>query len=469
METAVISGKPYKRGTEAQAEDKEYTICIAGGGSRYTPGILKMLVSEKDRFPLKKVILFDNEYDRQHRVAEYARILMREYYPSCKIVDTVDPKEAFTGIDFAMMQIRAGRMKMREKDEHIALAHGCIGQETCGAGGFAYGMRSIPAVCEIIREVRKYSPNAWVLNYSNPAAIVAEATKRIFPGDFRVINICDMPVGIMAIYAKALRKKPSDLEARYFGLNHFGWFYAVLDKKTGENYLPRIREIFSKPEPDDGDHGLDHSWAETFRFMHKMVKDSEGSELSTTPNTYLQYYLYPRHMLSTENPTYTRANEVMDGDEKRKFAMVDEIVAAGKMKGTKWEIEPDDMNDGHATYIVDLAYALSHNTGDVFLCMTENKGIIPNLPEGAMVEVPCHMGSHGPEPLSVGRVPTFQQGLLTNQYCYEKLTADACLEGSYHKALQALTLNRLVNDADAARELLDDYIVANKEYWPELK
>lgn len=208
METAVISGKPYKRGTEAQAEDKEYTICIAGGGSRYTPGILKMLVSEKDRFPLKKVILFDNEYDRQHRVAEYARILMREYYPSCKIVDTVDPKEAFTGIDFAMMQIRAGRMKMREKDEHIALAHGCIGQETCGAGGFAYGMRSIPAVCEIIREVRKYSPNAWVLNYSNPAAIVAEATKRIFPGDFRVINICDMPVGIMAIYAKALRKSP---------------------------------------------------------------------------------------------------------------------------------------------------------------------------------------------------------------------------------------------------------------------
>ena len=103
----------------------QFVVCIVGGGSRYTPGILKMLVAEKDRFPLSKVILYDNEYDRQAKIGEYGRILMSEYYPECEVIDTTDPETAFTGIDFAFMQIRAGRMKMRRSDEHIALKHGC--------------------------------------------------------------------------------------------------------------------------------------------------------------------------------------------------------------------------------------------------------------------------------------------------------------------------------------------------------
>ena len=458
--------------TGTAASDKVFKVCIAGGGSRYTPGILKMLVAERDRFPMSKVILYDNEYDRQHRVAGYGRILMAEYYPECEVVDTCDPEEAFTDVDFVFMQIRAGRLKMRESDEKIALRHGCIGQETCGAGGFAYGMRSIPAVCDIIRDVRKYSPEAWILNYSNPAAIVAEATKRVFPGDFRIINICDMPVSIMGLYAMVLGVPSSRLEARYFGLNHFGWFTAVLDKETGEDYFPKLKAMMSSPEAAEAigrgltGHELDESWLETFRFMFKMADECGPDFL---PNTYLQYYLYPEHMLAGENPDYTRANEVMDGHEKRTFQMCDEVIAAGRLKGTPHEPTEADFLDGHATYIVDLAYAISHNTHDMFLCMTENTGIISNFSEGAMVEVPCRVGAQGVEALNVGEIPTFQKGLLENQFAYEKLTVDACLEGSYRKAWNALTLNRCVNDTDKAKALLDDYIEANKGYWPELR
>ena len=173
-------------------------------------------------------------------------------------------------------------------------------------------------------------------------------------------------------------------------------------------------------------------------------------------------------MVSIENPEYTRANEVMDGNEKITFEMLDEVIAAGKLKGTKHEPKAG-MADGHAGYIVDLAYAISHNTGDVFLCMTENHGIISNLTEGMMVEVPCHVGINGVEPLAIGEIPTFQKGLLENQYAYEKLTVDANLEGSYQKAWNALTLNRCVNDTQTAKAILDDYIEVNREYWPELK
>ena len=101
--------------------------------------------------------------------------------------------------------------------------------------------------------------------------------------------------------------------------------------------------------------------------------------------------------------------------------------------------------------------------------MVPNEGIIPNLTQGMMVEVPCMVGSNGPEPLNVGEIPAFQKGLLENQYAYEKLTMDANLNGSYIDAWHALTLNRLVNDTDTAKALLDDLIEANKEYWPELK
>lgn len=442
---------------------KKYNVVIVGGGSRYTPGILRMLVSQKERFPIGRLVLYDIEKDRQEKIGKYGDILFKEYYPELdEFIYTTDKEEAYKDLDFAFVQIRAGRLKMREQDEKIALRHNCIGQETCGPGGFAYGMRSVPAMIEIIKDIRKYSKDAWILNYSNPAAIVAEATKRVFEGDEKIINICDMPVGIMASYAKILGLDYHDLEARYFGLNHFGWFTNVLNKKTGEDYLPKLREILKTPQSLI-DEGSDQSWKDTFTFMSKMIKDSD----EYLPNTYLQYYLYPQHILKHENPDYTRANEVMDGNEKQVHEMCDKVIELGKIKGTEFEPDPNSM-DGHAGYIVDLSYAISHNTGEIFLCMHENNGTIENLSPGMMIESPVRVGINGVEPLTVGPVKTFYKGLLENQYAYEKLTVDANLEGSYQKAVQALTLNRVVDDFDKAKELLDDYIKVNKDYWPEL-
>lgn len=442
---------------------KKYNVVIVGGGSRYTPGILRMLVSQKERFPIGRLVLYDIEKDRQEKIGQYGDILFKEYYPELdEFIYTTDKEEAYKDLDFAFVQIRAGRLKMREQDEKIALRHNCIGQETCGPGGFAYGMRSVPAMIEIIKDIRKYSKDAWILNYSNPAAIVAEATKRVFKDDNKIINICDMPVGIMASYAKILGLDYHDLEPRYFGLNHFGWFTNVLNKETGEDYLPKLREILKTPH-DLVEEGSDQSWKDTFTFMSKMIKDSD----EYLPNTYLQYYLYPEHILKNENPEYTRANEVMDGNEKQVHEMCDKVIELGKIKGTEFEPDPNSM-DGHAGYIVDLAYAISHNTGEIFLCMHENNGTIENLSSGMMLESPVRVGINGVEPLTVGPVKTFYKGLLENQYAYEKLTVDANLEGSYQKAVQALTLNRVVDDFDKAKGLLDDYIKVNKDYWPEL-
>jgi alpha-galactosidase/6-phospho-beta-glucosidase family protein len=173
-------------------------------------------------------------------------------------------------------------------------------------------------------------------------------------------------------------------------------------------------------------------------------------------------------MIQSENPNYTRANEVMDGNERITFEMLDKVIANDRLRGTEFEPK-GGTHDGHAGYIVDLATSIANNSNDIFLCITENTGIVSNLTEGMMVEVPCRVGSNGVEAISVGEIPTFQKGLIENQYAYEKLTVDACLEGNYKHAWNALTLNRCVNDTQVAKLLLDEYIVANKGYWPELK
>ena len=174
---------------------RKSSICIAGGGSTFTPGIVLMLLENQDRFPIKRITLYDNNAERQEKLAKACAIMMKEKAPEIEFNYTTDPETAFTGIDFVMAHIRVGLYAMRELDEKIPLKYGVVGQETCGPGGIAYGMRSIGPVIEIADYMEKYSPDAWLLNYSNPAAIVAEATRRLRPGK-RIINICDMPVGL---------------------------------------------------------------------------------------------------------------------------------------------------------------------------------------------------------------------------------------------------------------------------------
>jgi maltose-6'-phosphate glucosidase len=213
---------------------EKQSVVIAGGGSTYTAGIVMMLIENQDKFPLRKLKFYDNDEERQNIVAKACEVIVKERAPEIEFLATTDPEEAFTDIDFVMAHIRVGGLKMREQDEKIPLKYGVLGQETCGPGGMAYGMRSIPGVVELIDYMEKYSPEAWMLNYSNPAAIVAEATRRMRP-NAKIINICDMPVAIKKSIADIVGlDSESDIVDRYYGLNHFGWWTEMTDKQGND-------------------------------------------------------------------------------------------------------------------------------------------------------------------------------------------------------------------------------------------
>ena len=439
---------------------KKYKVVIVGGGSTWTPGLLKSLCEKKNEFPMEELRMYDINAERQAVIGEFAKVLFAEEYPDLKFLYTTDKAQAYKEADFVFCQIRSGGFDMRMLDEQIPLAHGVVGQETCGAGGFAYGLRSIPDMIQIVRDARTYANDPWILNYTNPAAIVAVALEWVFPGDKKIVNMCDQPVNLLQSFAKVLGIRRQDIVPEYVGLNHFGWFTKLTDRDGNDLLAPLREKILSEGFLPADAAERDASWLHTYAMVQTIMRDFPDY----VPNTYLQYYLYPEQVVAQLDPDHTRTEEVRNGREKRVFTQCRQAARQGSTKGltiAKSEV--------HADMIVEVASSIAFDKGELFIMITRNNGTVSNFHEDAMVETAAHVGANGVTAVPFGKIDVFMKGLMEGQYAYEHLTVDSYFEGSYKKALQALTLNRTLVDAQKAKAVLDDLIDANQNYWPELK
>lgn len=439
---------------------KKYKVVIVGGGSTWTPGLLKSLCEKKDEFPMEELRMYDINAERQAVIGEFAKVLFAEEYPELKFLYTTDKVQAYKDVDFVFCQIRSGGFDMRMLDEQIPLAHGVVGQETCGAGGFAYGLRSIPDMIQIVRDARTYANDPWILNYTNPAAIVAVALERVFPGDKKIVNMCDQPVNLLQSFAKVLGVRRQDIIPEYVGLNHFGWFTKLTDRDGNDLLAPLREKILSEGFLPADAAERDASWLHTYAMVQTIMRDFPDY----VPSTYLQYYLYPEQVVAQLDPDHTRTEEVRNGREKRVFTQCRQAAQQGSTKGltiAKSEV--------HADMIVEVASSIAFDKGELFIMITRNNRTVTNFHEDAMVETAAHVGANGVTAVPFGKIDVFMKGLMEGQYAYEHLTVDSYFEGSYKKALQALTLNRTLVDAQKAKAVLDDLIDANQGYWPELK
>ena len=430
-------------------------ITLVGGGSTFTPGIVKSIALRREDLDVTEVRLFDIDKERQDKVAVVVDwILHEELKCGIKLTVTNDPETAYTGASFIFAQMRVGKYAMREQDEKIPLRHGCVGQETCGCGGMAYGMRTIFPMMQV--------------------PIVSEACRRLRP-NARIINICDMPIAIIDMAAAAMGiKNKKEIVYDYYGLNHFGWFTSI--EHNGKDILPALREYILEHEiflpaaymqdkaalaanSNKGNRHAKGSWYYVWKGVYEIMQNFPD----TLPNTYLNYYLQQKEFVEHSDPTHTRANEVMETREKNLFEGIDRYLETGKVEENVFYA------GSHGDWIADLAVALKNDTKARFLVITENRGALPNMPYDAMVEVPAYIGRNGPEVIAQNPVPLFQQGLMMQQLNCEKLLVEGCIEGSYEKVLQAFTLNKTVPSMKVAKEVLDEMIEANKSFWPELK
>ena len=194
-------------------------ITIVGGGSTFTPGIVKSIALRREELGVDEVRLFDIDKDRQYKVSLVVDWILKDMNSPIQLTVTTDEETAYKDANFIFAQMRVGKYAMREQDEKIPLRHGCVGQETCGCGGLAYGLRTMYPMMKVIDDVEKYAAkDYWILNYSNPAAVVSEACRVLRP-NARIINICDMPIAIMEMVGRCLNVPQfTDFDFNYFGL-----------------------------------------------------------------------------------------------------------------------------------------------------------------------------------------------------------------------------------------------------------
>lgn len=431
-------------------------ITITGAGSARTPALVGSLVKLKERFPLNKVIFYDIDSERTSKMEDYIRLVLKTYSPETEVVFTIDPDTAYENTDFVFCQMRVGKNEMRSLDEKIPLKYDLVGQETCGPGGFSYGMRSLGAMIEMVNQVRKHSKDTWILNYTNPAAIVALGLDKVFPEDKRILNLCDQPYSLMRSFAKILGVEQSILRATYFGLNHFGWF-TELKGTDGKDYYETLKTYLRDYDfkPYNAEQ-RSKSWLDTYLRVNKYMNFFD----EYIPTTYLQYYFFSEEIVAESDPNYTRADEAKDSREKEVWEICSKAVGTDSV---------DDIeiitNSVFGDLMVELAESIAYDLHNEFILMSRNNDIIPNFSKDAIVEVSGTVGKNGANPYKYGDIKPFYKGLMEGQHAYELLTVEAFLEKDYTKALQALTLNRTVVNPEKAKAVLDDLMEANKDYW----
>lgn len=431
-------------------------ITIAGAGSGYTPGLILTMLKQQKDFPLKEIRMYDISETRNNDMGIIVDYLLKKNKGDVKLTITSNPQEAFTGANFVFSQIRAGGIEMRELDEKIPLKHGLVGQETCGLGGFAYGMRSMKSFLAMVELIEKYAPDAWILNYTNPESIVAESVRRRFP-NIKILNACDMTIGIEELICNSFGYDRKQFIPTYYGLNHFGWYKQIYDKSRGKDIMP---EIINKIRTEGFNvEGMEPSWAKTYKNLERMLQDFPEH----LPNNYLEYYLYGDVILEKSDINYTRANRIMDTKLKKIIDTSQKIQSNPNIESIDYETSV------HGEYIVDMAISLLHSNNGRYMLIVPNKGAIPNLRSDAVVEVPCYLNASGVEPISLREdIPDFHKGLMEAQVAAEKLLVDAFFEGSYQKALQSFSLNQTVPNVNVAKKVLDEFIEVNGDMWVKL-
>ncbi|CAL9588256.1 putative 6-phospho-beta-glucosidase [Actinosynnema sp. ALI-1.44] len=414
-------------------------LVVLGGGGFRVPLVHRALVGDG---LVDELVLHDVDAARLARVRE---VLGRPPAPGSivprgtdgfgpRVSATTDLDEALRGADFVFSAIRVGGLAGRAIDEQVAHAHGVLGQETVGAGGIAYGLRTVPVAREIARRVADVAPEAWVINFTNPAGLVTEAMAAHL-GD-RVIGICDSPHGLCRRVARALGVE--DARFDYAGLNHLGWLQGVYVER--ENLLPRLL----------GDDDALRSFEEGRLFGSEWLR-----ALGVVPNEYLHYYYDTRDALGDDRGAFLLAQQkrFYDGE-------VDWETTRLEREATYMKQERDSLEGGGYEHVaLKLMRAIANDERADLILNVRNRGTLSTLDSEAVVEVPCTVDRGGARPTAVSPLPGHAAGLVQTVKAIDRLV----LEGTYPAALAAFGLHPLVDSTKTAKSLLDTYLDRHPE------
>jgi 6-phospho-beta-glucosidase len=426
-------------------------LAIIGGGGFRVPLVYGALL---ERRPFAEVVLHDVDPERLERVAAVLEGQAAELGDRVPFRTTTDLDDALDGADFVFVAIRVGGLEGRTVDEGVPLGHGVLGQETTGPGGICFALRTIPAIIELAERLVRRAPQAWLVNFTNPAGMVTEALQQVL-GD-RAIGICDSPSALCRRVAAALGSSPEPLWFDYFGLNHLGWLKAVRDG-SGD----RLPELLAD---DDALDALEEG---------RLFGAEWLRSLGMIPNEYLYYFYFaaetvealgsrPRgaYLLEQQAGFYAARHQTPEQALALWRATKDErdrTYMAEARNGDAGREHAADEPGGYEAEALAVVEAIARDQGAVRILNVANRSALGFLDASAVVEVPCLVGAAGARPLAVGPVPDHARALVESVKAVERVTIEAAVTGSTALAIKALALHPLVPSVEAARAIFAGY------------
>ncbi|MEW5095429.1 6-phospho-beta-glucosidase [Clavibacter michiganensis] len=433
-------------------------LTILGGGGFRVPLVYSALLRDHEAGRVDHVALYDTD---EVRLTAVARVLAEQaaaYADAPVITLHTDLDEALAGAAFVFSAIRVGGMAGRSCDERLGMAHGVIGQETVGYGGISYALRTLPVVMDLAERIRVQAPDAWVINFTNPAGVVTEAMSRVL-GD-RVIGICDSPIGLARRVLGALGVQGDDVVIDYAGLNHLGWLRGL--RVDGRDVLP---DLMARPD-------LIGTFEEGRLFGAEWV-----TELGAVPNEYLHYYYFRREVRHADQlAAQTRGTFLVEQQgrfyeqlehrhdvsalalwERTRLDRETTYMATNRQSAGMGDRDEDDLvSGGYEDVAIALMRGIAYDQSARLILNVRNRGTLAALDADAVVEVPCVVDASGAHPVAGTELPDFGVGLVTNAKYVERQTIEAGLGGSRAAAVRALAHHPLVDSVTVARSLLED-------------
>ncbi|MET9371752.1 6-phospho-beta-glucosidase [Streptomyces griseoflavus] len=432
-------------------------LTILGGGGFRVPLVYGALLGDHAEGRVTRVVLHDVDAARLRAIARVLAEQAAGVPDAPEVTWTTGLDEALRGADFVFSAIRVGGLEGRADDERVALAEGVLGQETVGAGGIAYGLRTVPVAEDIARRVARLAPDAWVINFTNPAGLVTEAMARHL-GD-RVIGICDSPVGLGRRIARVLGADPREAWTDYVGLNHLGWVRGL--RVAGRDLLPRLL----------ADPALLGSFEEGRLFGADWLRS-----LGAVPNEYLHYYYFNREAVDAYRQAELTRGAFLHDQQARFYAGTRDpevsaldlwdrtraereatYMAESREAAGAGEREADDLSGGYEKVALALMRAIARDERTTLILNVPNRGTLSPLDAEAVIEVPCLVDANGAHPVAVDPLPGHAVGLVCAVKAVEREVLAASRSGSRAKAVRAFALHPLVDSVSVARRLVDGY------------
>lgn len=422
-------------------------ICIIGAGSTYTPELIEGLINKRDTLPVTELYLMDIDERKLNIVGGLAKRMVEHAELPCKVVLTMDYEEALTNAEFVLAQIRVGKLPARQKDERIPLKYNLIGQETCGMGGMFKAFRTIPAMLNIVKLMEKCCPDAWLINFSNPSGLIAQALLNYT--NVKMMGLCNVPINMIDGIKRKLNL-PKEAHIEYYGLNHFTYVTSI--EYNGHDYLQEAMEAGLNSEAMKN--------IPTSGFSAEQIKAIGG-----IPSSYLEYYyLKDSKLEKLKHAEKCRAEVCMELEEQ---------LLELYQQPTLY-VKPEQLSKrGGARYsevAVSLVNAIYNDLQEVHVVNVLNHGALDFLRDDDAVEIQAVIGKDGAKPIKAKHTESEHiKEYIQAIKCYERHAVKAAITGDREEAIRAMSMNPLMNDLNTSIACFDEMLEAHKEYLPQFK